>query len=76
MTFNKNSLEPETAIRTIVYIDGFNLYYRNLKNTPYKWLDIEKFCESLLLPGTPIVKIKYFTARIKIKTNSAYSAPT
>ena len=27
--------------RTIVYIDGFNLYYRALKGTPDKWLDIE-----------------------------------
>ncbi|MDA8399005.1 MAG: helicase-related protein, partial [Actinomycetota bacterium] len=27
--------------RTFVYIDGFNLYYRALKGTPHKWLDIE-----------------------------------
>jgi site-specific recombinase XerD len=26
--------------RTIVYIDGFNLYYRALRGTPHKWLDI------------------------------------
>lgn len=57
--------------RTFVYIDGFNLYYRNLKNTPYKWLDIEKLCETLLLPNTPIIKIKYFTSRINAKTNTA-----
>ena len=25
---------------TIVYIDGFNLYYRALKGTPYKWLNL------------------------------------
>ena len=23
-----------------VYIDGFNLFYRCLKGTPYKWLDV------------------------------------
>lgn len=27
--------------RTIVYVDGFNPYYRALKGTPHKWLDIE-----------------------------------
>ena len=24
--------------RTIIYIDGYNLYYSRLKNTPFKWL--------------------------------------
>lgn len=56
-------------LRTYVYIDGFNLYYRALKGTQYKWLDIEKLCFSLA-PDSEIVRIKYFTARIKAKTNS------
>jgi len=60
----------ESLPRTYVYIDGFNLYYRALKNSQYKWLDLEKLCFSLLAEGTPIGKIKYFTARIKAKTNS------
>ena len=48
---------------TIVYIDGFNLYY-SLKNTPYKWLNISKLVESVLDPRWhKIIKIKYFTAR-------------
>jgi hypothetical protein len=29
--------------RTIIYIDGFNLYYGALKGTPYKWLDLARF---------------------------------
>ena len=29
-------------IRTSVYIDGFNLYYRALRRTSYCWLDIGK----------------------------------
>jgi hypothetical protein len=33
---------PCTLERTIVYIDGFNLYYRALRGTPHKWLDIAK----------------------------------
>ena len=31
-----------------VYIDGFNLFYGMLKGTPYKWLDLEKFADSLV----------------------------
>ena len=27
-------------MRTNVYVDGFNLYYSCLKDTPYKWLDL------------------------------------
>ena len=27
-------------LRTIVYVDAFNLYYGSLRKTPYKWLDL------------------------------------
>jgi hypothetical protein len=27
-------------MRANIYIDGFNLYYRALKGTPYRWLDL------------------------------------
>lgn len=49
--------------RTIVYIDGFNLYYGCLKNTPYKWLDLKLLFDQLLTDNE-IVAIKYFTARV------------
>jgi hypothetical protein len=32
-------------MKTIVYVDGFNLYYGAVKGTPYKWLDISKLCQ-------------------------------
>lgn len=48
---------------SIVYIDGFNLYYGLLKNTKYKWLDLEK-CFTSLRQDDQIQKIKYFTARV------------
>ncbi len=52
-------------LRTYVYIDGFNLYYRCLKGTGYKWLDLYRMAE-LLLPAEKheITKVKFFTARI------------
>lgn len=50
-------------ISSIVYVDGFNLYYGAVKGTPYKWLDISKLCH-FLLPKNHVLKIKYFTALV------------
>ena len=49
-----------------MYVDAFNLYYRALKGTPYKWLDIRKLCE-YLLPRHQIDVVKYFTARVSAR---------
>lgn len=49
-------------MKTNVYVDGFNLYYR-VKSTPYRWLDIAKLCQNLL-PQNSINRIRYFTARV------------
>jgi hypothetical protein len=55
-------------MKTNVYIDAFNLYYGCLKDTPYKWLDPLQFCTSAL-PQNQIQRIRYFTAKIKARTN-------
>lgn len=56
-------------MRTIIYIDGFNLFYRSLKKTPYKWLDFKSLFEKLLSKENIIVEIKYFTAIVSGKIN-------
>ena len=48
---------------TNFYIDGFNLYYRALKDTPFRWLDVRKLAETLF-PHDIIHMICYFTARL------------
>lgn len=48
---------------TFVYVDGFNLYYRKLQGTPYKWLNLRRFAE-LMLAQNDVREIYYFTARI------------
>ena len=48
---------------TNVYIDGFNLYYRALKDTPFRWLDLRKLAENLF-PQDTIYRVCYFTARL------------
>jgi hypothetical protein len=50
--------------RTIVYIDGFNLYYRALKGTSHKWLDLEALSRASLPANVTIVGINYYTARV------------
>jgi len=55
-------------ISSVVYVDGFNLYYGAVKGTPYKWLDISKLCQ-LLLPKNQVSKIKYFTALVNPRPN-------
>ncbi|MDQ2809976.1 MAG: NYN domain-containing protein [Chloroflexota bacterium] len=50
-------------MRTIVYIDGFNLYYGSLKDTSYRWLNLERLCR-LLLPRYDVQHINYFTAKV------------
>lgn len=49
---------------TYVYVDGFNLYYRALKGTPYKWLDLKEVVRRILRPHCQIEKIKYFTTLV------------
>ena len=53
-------------MKTIVYVDGFNLYYGALKGTPYRWLNLQMLCQ-LLLPQHQVVAIKYFTAKVSAR---------
>ncbi len=52
-------------LRTIVYVDGFNFYYGQVKGTPWKWLDLPLLFEQVLDPQNHIIKVKYFTARVQ-----------
>ncbi|MGA3081434.1 MAG: NYN domain-containing protein [Terracidiphilus sp.] len=52
-------------MRTNVYIDGFNLYYRLLRENPQcKWLDLKALSTELLQPQNRIQTVRYYTARI------------
>ena len=51
--------------RTIVYIDGFNLYYGLLRKlNASKWLDLWELSQSLVSKENEIVAVKYFTSRV------------
>jgi uncharacterized LabA/DUF88 family protein len=49
--------------KTFVYVDGFNLYYRALKEKPHKWLSLYALA-SRMLPDNEIAAIKYYTAPV------------
>lgn len=52
-------------MRTIAYIDGYNLYYGAIRHTAYKWLDIfELFNTHILLPETELLEVRYYTAPV------------
>ena len=51
--------------RTIVYVDGFNFYYRALRKRPScKWVNPIKLCENILNETHKYVGLKYFSARV------------
>lgn len=66
----------ESALRTRVYIDGYNLYYGCLKRSAHRWLDVRALVECIFpsvlyeRDGIPFrytfckPAIKYFTAPI------------
>jgi len=56
-------------METYVYIDGFNLYYGVIKETPYKWLNIRLLCQNYF-KKYHILKLKYFTAIISSRPNN------
>jgi uncharacterized LabA/DUF88 family protein len=61
------------ALETNVYVDGFNLYYGCVKDTPYRWLDLAAFC-ARLLPHNQINHIRYFTASLRLELTIHSSA--
>ncbi|GJI95380.1 hypothetical protein RugamoR57_20980 [Duganella caerulea] len=56
---------PKPALRVAVYIDGYNLYYGRLRGTSFKWLDVVKLFDALLMQRDQheqLEMVKYFTA--------------
>jgi uncharacterized LabA/DUF88 family protein len=51
--------------RTIVYVDGFNFYYGAVRGTRWKWLDPVALFRNVLGPQNSLVRLKYFTARVR-----------
>ena len=52
-------------MRTVVYVDGFNLYYSVLRRTNLKWLDlVALFRDHVLDSNAQLLEVRYYTAPI------------
>lgn len=52
-------------MKTIVYIDGYNLYYGLLRKTKLKWLDLfALFRDHVLDDDAELVQVRYYTAPV------------
>lgn len=58
-------------MRTIVYVDGFNLYYRALRKSRHKWLNLLALSQAALPKTCNIAAIHYYTARVSGSRNPA-----
>ena len=57
-------------MKTIAYVDGFNLYYQLLKRHPEaRWLNVEALIRMYLDPVSDLIEIRYYTAKIDAKIN-------
>ena len=53
------------GFRTIVYVDGYNLYYGLLRKSKLKWLDlVVLFNEHVLDDSANVIEVRYYTAPV------------
>lgn len=65
--FNQQTRQsPGGKMNTNLYVEGFNLYYGAVKDTPHRWLEIAHLAQALL-PKNQILKIKYFAALVSAR---------
>lgn len=61
--------------RTIVYVDGLNLYGSALKSTKLKWLDIQSMSQTITPAGHSLEAVKYFSAELSPVASDDPEAP-
>lgn len=55
-------------MRTIVYVDGFNLYHRALQNRrEFRWLNLKALADTVLSEANIVTAVRYYTARVSAK---------
>ena len=63
-------------MRTIAYIDGYNLYYGLLRKSKFKWLDVYALFRDHELSGsTELVEVRYYTAPMLGKMSDDLKSP-
>ena len=57
-------------MRTVFFVDGYNLYYGLVSDTRYKWLNLPSLLASIIHeqdPASQVVGVHYFTAPVQPK---------
>lgn len=55
--------------RTIVYVDALNLYYRALRFTAFKWLNLQALAAASLPATCKLIAINYYYAPVSGRTD-------
>lgn len=63
-------------MRTIVYVDGYNLYYGLLRKSRYKWLDLYAlFADHVLDETAKVIEVRYYTAPVLGRMSDSQASP-
>lgn len=63
-------------MRTVVYVDGYNLYYGLLRKTNFKWLDlVALFRDHVLDAAAELVEVRYYTAPVLARMCDSSDSP-
>ncbi|MCT8158536.1 NYN domain-containing protein [Pseudoruegeria sp. SHC-113] len=62
-------------MRVRVYVDGFNFYYRRLRSSNYKWVNLRLLSQELVQSDDVVEGIRYFTADVSSRSGDP-DAPT
>lgn len=63
-------------MKTIVYVDGLNLYYGLLRKSPHKWLDLfSLFQHQVLGSESQVIDVRYYTAQVLTRLRTDPESP-
>lgn len=69
------SFLKDTKLKTIVFIDGYNLYYGLLRRSPYKWLDLYALFQNHVLQNSEVLEVRYYTAPVLARMSDDIESP-
>lgn len=69
------SFLKDTKLKTIVFIDGYNLYYGLLRRSPYKWLDLYTLFQHHVLQNAEVIEVRYYTAPVLARMSDDMESP-
>ena len=63
-------------MRTVVYVDGYNLYYGLLRRSAFKWLDLYALFKNHVLDSSAdVLEVRYYTAPVLGKMSDDPASP-